>query len=30
VTRAPWIVPSGSGKNAHLGDVYTDLRYVLP
>ena len=30
VTRAPWIVPSGSGKNAHLGVVYTDLRYVLP
>jgi hypothetical protein len=30
VTRAPWIVPTGSGKNAHLGVVYTDLRYVLP
>jgi hypothetical protein len=30
VTRAPWIVPSGSGKNAHLSVVYTDLRYVLP
>jgi hypothetical protein len=30
VTRAPWIVPSGSGKDAHLGVVYTDLRYVLP
>ena len=29
-TRAPWIVPSGSGKNAHLSIVYTDLRYVLP
>src|ERR1019366_8007686 len=27
VTRAPWIVPTGSGKNAHLGVVYTDLRY---
>ena len=30
VTRAPWVVPTGSGKNAHLGVVYTDLRYVLP
>lgn len=30
VTRAPWIVPVGSGKNAHMGDVYSDLRYVLP
>ena len=30
VTRAPWIVPVGSGKNAHLSVVYTDLRYVLP
>jgi len=30
VTRAPWIVPSGTGKNAHLGVAYTDLRYVLP
>ena len=30
VTRAPWIVPAGSGKNAHLSVVYTDLRYVLP
>ena len=30
VTRAPWIVPPGTGKNAHLGVVYSDLRYVLP
>jgi hypothetical protein len=30
VTRDPWIVPAGSGKNAHLSVVYTDLRYVLP
>ena len=30
VTRAPWIVPSATGKNAHAGVAYTDLRYVLP
>lgn len=30
VTRAPWIVPAGSGKDAHLSVVYSDLRYVLP
>ena len=30
VERAPWYVPSGTSKDAHLGMVYTDLRYVLP
>jgi len=28
--RAPWFVATGSGKNAHVSMVYTDLRYVLP
>jgi hypothetical protein len=28
--RAPWYVPSGTSKNAHVSMVYTDLRYVLP
>jgi len=28
--RAPWFVPTGTGKNAHVSMVYTDLRYVLP
>jgi len=30
VTRAPWIVPTGTGKDAHLSLIYMDLRYVLP
>jgi hypothetical protein len=30
VERAPWYIPSGTSKNAHLDMVYTDLRYVLP
>jgi hypothetical protein len=30
VTRAPWFVPAGAPKNAHLGMAYVDLRYVLP
>ncbi len=30
VTRAPWFVPAGAPKNAHLGLGYVSLRYVLP
>ncbi len=30
VTRAPWFVPAGAPKNAHLGMSYVSLRYVLP
>jgi hypothetical protein len=30
VTRAPWFVPAGAPKNAHLGMGWVDLRYVLP
>jgi len=30
VTRAPWFVPAGAPKNAHLSMVYVDFRYVLP
>jgi len=30
VTRAPWFVPAGAPKNAHLGMGYVSLRYVLP
>jgi len=28
--RAPWFIPAGTSKNAHVSMVYTDLRYVLP
>jgi hypothetical protein len=30
LTRAPWFVPTGSPKNAHLSEAYADIRYVLP
>jgi hypothetical protein len=30
VTRAPWFVPAGAPKNAHLAMGYVSLRYVLP
>lgn len=30
VTRAPWFVPAGGPKNAHLSLGYLSLRYVLP
>jgi uncharacterized coiled-coil protein SlyX len=30
LTRAPWFVPAGAPKNAHLGMGYLSLRYVLP
>ncbi len=30
LTRAPWFVPAGSPKDAHLSMVYLDVRYVLP
>ena len=30
VTRAPWFVPTGSPRNAHLSMAYVDLRYTLP
>ncbi len=30
VTRAPWFVPVGSPKNAHLFMTYVSLKYVLP
>jgi len=30
VTRAPWFVPAGAPKNAHLGMGYVSLKYVLP
>ena len=30
VSRAPWFVPAGAPKNAHLGMGYLSLRYVLP
>ncbi len=30
VTRAPWFVPLGAPKNAHLGMGYLSIRYVLP
>ncbi|HTV54031.1 MAG TPA: hypothetical protein VMI06_03870 [Terriglobia bacterium] len=30
LTRSPWVVASGSPKNAHLNMVYLDVRYVLP
>jgi len=30
VTRAPWFVPAGAPKNAHLGMGYLSIRYVLP
>jgi hypothetical protein len=30
LTRAPWFVPNGAPKNAHLGMGWVDLRYVLP
>src|SRR5580693_2687043 len=30
LTRAPWYVPSGTPKDAHLSMVYVGLRYVLP
>ena len=30
VSRAPWFVPAGAPKNAHLGMGYVSLRYVLP
>jgi len=30
VTRAPWFVPLGAPKNAHLVQEFVSLRYVLP
>ncbi|PYX88008.1 MAG: hypothetical protein DMG67_18130 [Acidobacteria bacterium] len=30
LTRAPWFVPVGAPKNAHLSMSYVNLRYVLP
>ena len=30
VTRAPWFVPAGAPKNAHLMMGYVSLKYVLP
>ena len=30
LTRAPWFVPAGAPKNAHLSMVYVDFRYILP
>lgn len=30
LTRAPWFVATGAPKNAHLGMVFVDLRYVIP
>lgn len=30
LTRAPWFVPNGAPKNAHLGMGWVDMRYVLP
>jgi len=30
VSRAPWFVPAGAPKNAHLFMQYVSLRYVLP
>jgi len=30
LTRAPWLVPAGAPKNAHLGMGYLSIRYVLP
>ena len=30
VTRAPWVVPAGAPKNAHLMMGYVSLKYVLP
>ena len=30
VTRAPWFVPTGAPKNAHLMMGYLSLKYVLP
>jgi hypothetical protein len=30
LTRAPWFVPAGAPKNAHLTMAFVSLRYVLP
>ncbi|HET7872027.1 MAG TPA: hypothetical protein VFL42_05905, partial [Terriglobales bacterium] len=30
VTRAPWFVPLGAPKNAHLGMAFVSMRYVIP
>ena len=30
LTRAPWFVPNGAPKNAHLVMGWVDIRYVLP
>jgi hypothetical protein len=30
LTRAPWFVPAGAPKNAHLAMGWVDLRYILP
>jgi len=30
LTRAPWFVPAGAPKNAHLTMGYVSVRYVLP
>jgi hypothetical protein len=30
VTRAPWFVPLGAPKNAHLVMGFVSLKYVLP
>ena len=30
ISRAPWFVPVGAPKNAHLTQVFVSLRYALP
>ncbi len=30
ISRAPWFVPLGAPKNAHLTQVFVSLRYALP
>ena len=30
VNRAPWFVPFGAPKDAHMGMAYVDLRYIIP
>jgi len=30
LTRAPWFVPAGAPKNAHLVMGFVSVRYVLP
>jgi hypothetical protein len=30
VNRAPWFVPLGAPKDAHMGMAYVNLRYIIP